>query len=107
MNYSWRGKNKATDVLSFPQWEKFELKKLARARQIPAWELGDVVISLDTAKKQAKEHGVTVERELEILLVHGILHLLGFDHEISPAEQRKMEKLERKLLGESGLIQRS
>lgn len=107
MNYSWRGKNKATDVLSFPQWEKPELKRLAKARSVPSWELGDVVISLDTAKKQAKEHGITVERELEILLVHGILHLLGYDHEISPTEQRKMEALERKLLGESGLIQRS
>jgi probable rRNA maturation factor len=107
MNYSWRGKNKPTDVLSFPQWERHELKKLARARRLPSWELGDVVISLDTAKKQAKEHGIAMERELEILLVHGILHLLGYDHEISPVEQRKMEKLERKLLGDLGLIQRS
>ncbi len=104
MNYSWRGKNKATDVLSFPQLELKELRGLSKVKGLGPWELGDIVISLDTAKRQAKERKIPLEKELEILLVHGILHLLGYDHEISPADQRKMERLERTLLGDRGLI---
>lgn len=104
MNYSWRGKNKPTDVLSFPQWEKNQLRRIGKVKKLTPWELGDIVISLDTAKRQAKDRSIPLEKELEILLVHGILHLLGYDHEISTAEQRKMERLEHKLLGEQGLI---
>ena len=97
LNKKWRGKNKATDVLSFP---------LHSMQAIPdgSWELGDLVISLDRAKAQAKEHGVTLRQELDLLLVHGLLHLIGFDHEISSQEAQRMRLWEQKLLGRAGLI---
>lgn len=104
MNKEWRGKDKATDVLSFPLVGEAELRALGRAKPVLDWELGDLVISWDTAKRQASEHGVTLLQELDLLLVHGLLHLLGFDHEISPKEERRMRRWEKKLLGRDGLI---
>lgn len=81
-----------------------ELRALTRMKPVPEWELGDVVISLDTAKRQANEHEVTLRQELDLLLVHGLLHLIGFDHEISREEERRMRRWEKKLLGGKGLI---
>jgi probable rRNA maturation factor len=104
LNKEWRGKDKATDVLSFPLVGEAELRALAKMKPVPEWELGDVVISLDTAKRQAAEHGVTLPEELDLLLVHGLLHLIGFDHEISPEEEKRMRRWEKKLLGGKGLI---
>jgi probable rRNA maturation factor len=97
LNREWRGKNRATDVLSFAQAEG--------PSAAPAGLLGDVVISLDTARRQAAEHAATVGSELDRLLIHGVLHLLGYDHERSPAEARRMQRRERALarrLGERG-----
>lgn len=91
------GIDAATDVLSFP------------AGDFPGpgpRPLGDIVISLDTAKRAAKELGTTLERELALYLVHGLLHLLGHDHQ-TRADARKMERLERKLLGHAGMLARS
>ncbi len=104
LNRDWRGKNKPTDVLSFPQVDLSELEALSRAAKggikgIPEWWLGDVVISLERARAQAEEHGHELRDELEVLLAHGILHLLGFDHEKSKAEAAKMRKMETHLLG--------
>jgi probable rRNA maturation factor len=103
LNRDWRGKNKATDVLSFPQVSQDDLRQLSRAARtnatLPEWWLGDVVISLERASAQAKEHGYTLREELDLLLAHGLLHLLGFDHERSAAESTKMRRLETKLLG--------
>ena len=102
LNRDWRGKNKATDVLSFPQVSSDELRELGRVAKtgrVPDWWLGDVVISVDRARVQAKEHGYTLREELDLLLAHGILHLLGFDHEKSKPEAVKMRRLETKLLG--------
>ncbi len=82
LNRKYRGKDKATDVLSFPM----------REREL----LGDIVISVDTAKRQAKAYDAPLERELERLLIHGILHLLGHDHE-KASERKKMEAEERRL----------
>lgn len=104
LNKKWRGKDKATDVLSFPLVGEMELRALARMRPVPAWELGDVVISRATALRQAAEHGVTLRQELDLLLVHGLLHLLGFDHELSVEEERRMRRWERKILGRDGLL---
>ena len=104
LNKEWRRKDKATDVLSFPLVGEAELRALAKMKPVPDWELGDIVISLDTAKRQAEEHGVTLRQELDLLLVHGLLHLLGFDHEISPEEERRMRRWEKKLLARDGLI---
>ena len=83
LNRRWRGKNRPTDVLSFPQ----DADGL----------LGDVVISVETARRQAIEQRTTVGREADRLLIHGLLHLLGYDHERSPAEARRMRLRERAL----------
>lgn len=96
LNRTWRKKDKPTDVLSFPAGE------LPRGTPGPR-QLGDVVISLDTAKRQAKEYGRTLEQEMHRYLAHGLLHLLGHDHETT-RDARKMAALEEKLLGESGMV---
>lgn len=91
------GIDAATDVLSFP------------AGDFPGpgpRPLGDIVISLDTARRAAGDFDSTFEDELSLYLAHGLLHLLGFDHQ-TPAEARKMERLERKLLGHAGMLARS
>ena len=88
LNRDYRGKDKPTDVLSFSQREGgFENDPM----------LGDVIISLETARLQAKEHQKTLEDELSLLLVHGILHLLGYDHEVEE-EAEEMEAKEREIL---------
>jgi probable rRNA maturation factor len=78
-NRAWRGKDTTTDVLSFPGEEG---------------HLGDILISVPMARRQAAPAGHPVERELKILLLHGILHCLGYDHE---TDQGEMERLERRL----------
>lgn len=104
LNKEWRGKNKATDVLSFPLQDHASLKKIARQKPLTPWELGDVVISLPTAQAQARARNHSLRQELDLLLVHGILHLLGFDHEISAAGERRMRYWEQKLVGKRGLL---
>jgi probable rRNA maturation factor len=99
LNLQYRGKDKTTDVLSFPQIERFkpfkQLKPLERL--IP---LGDIVISLPQAKRQSKEHGLTLYAEVSWLLIHGLLHLLGYDHETGAYRAGKMRKTEMELLAE-------
>ena len=102
LNRDWRGKNKTTDVLSFPQVSSDDLRDLSRAARggrVPAWWLGDVVISIERARQQAEENGHSLRDELDLLLTHGLLHLLGFDHEKGKAGALKMRKMETKLLG--------
>lgn len=89
LNRDWRGKDRPTDVLSFAQGEGEGAR--------PSGLLGDVVISVDTAQRQADERHATLGREIDRLLVHGLLHLLGYDHEVSPAEARRMQRRERAL----------
>jgi probable rRNA maturation factor len=89
LNREWRGKDRATDVLSFSQIEG----EGPAARRV----LGDVVISLDTAARQAAELGHDLEHEVSRLLVHGVLHLLGYDHERGGAAARRMEAEEKRL----------
>ena len=122
LNHRWRGKDRPTDVLAFPQQDDGEGPAGARgaprraiigertqrppgprrtartAIVLPERLLGDVVISIDTARKQAVERGHSVGAEAERLLVHGVLHLLGYDHERSAAEARRMQRKERALL---------
>lgn len=69
MNSKWRGLDESTDVLSFPQEDPDQVI------------LGDIVVSIETARRQATERGHTLKDEIRILLVHGLLHLLGYDHE--------------------------
>ncbi|NPA13536.1 MAG: rRNA maturation RNase YbeY [Aquificae bacterium] len=86
INKEWRNKDKPTDVLSFPIDEKPPKYKYRI--------LGDVVISLPYAKKQAEEIGYPYKDEVLRLLIHGILHLLGYDHEVCPAEAKRMFDLQ-------------
>jgi probable rRNA maturation factor len=82
LNREYRGKNKTTDVLSFP------------AMQIAGTAIsqaGDVAVSLDMAARQAAEHGHSLQTEVRILLLHGLLHLAGYDHESDSGEMRQRE----------------
>ncbi len=85
LNAAWRGVDGPTDVLSFPQED--------------AQVLGDLVISLDTAARQASERSHGLQDELRILLVHGVLHLLGFDHERDLEAHEVMAARETELMG--------
>ncbi|GAB2284834.1 hypothetical protein Dimus_019287 [Dionaea muscipula] len=90
LNKEWRGEDHATDVLSMSQH--------IPGLKLPILVLGDIVISVETAARQADERGHTLLDEIRILLVHGLLHLLGFDHEISEEAEAEMEKEEELLL---------
>jgi len=87
LNRRYRGRDTPTDVLAFPA-----------DPPLPCPILGDVVISLDTAARQAAERRLSLATEVRTLLVHGVLHLLGYDHERSPAEARRMFARQRILL---------
>lgn len=91
LNRLWRGKDRATDVLSFSQLE-------GEALPTGVVCLGDVVISYDTAARQAAARQLSLMVEVERLLVHGILHLLGHDHEQGGAPARRMQAEEGRLL---------
>jgi probable rRNA maturation factor len=91
LNRDYRKKDSPTDVLSFPMRE-------GEFAGLNPDLLGDVAISLDTAKRQAEERGENLEEEIRFLLVHGILHLLGFDHEGSASKARVMKAKEREIL---------
>ena len=86
LNRDYRGKDKATDVLSFPQFDEGAFP-LDTEDVIP---LGDIVISLERAKEQARELGNTYTREVAFLAIHSTLHLLGYDHERSPEDDEDM-----------------
>jgi len=91
LNKNWRRKNGPTNVLSFSLTEG---EDLAMARNL----LGDIVISVETAAREARNDGIFVHQRLNVLLVHGLLHLLGYDHEKSDAEAEKMFTQEREIL---------
>lgn len=88
LNARYRNKNEPTDVLSFPMDPA-----LPAGKRI----LGDVVISVEQAEKQARKRSKTLDDEIERLLIHGTLHLLGYDHERSEGEAKVMRALERKI----------
>jgi probable rRNA maturation factor len=98
LNRTWRGMDKATDVLSFPAGDD----------PGPARHLGDLVISRETAARQARHEGHSLATELRVLALHGLLHLLGYDHE---RDSGRMARIERRLRRQgglpSGLIERS
>ena len=92
LNRQFRGKNYATDVLSFPTIaEDFE--------QIGQAQLGEVVIAVERAAAQAKESGLTFRNEVQQLILHGLLHLAGYDHETDQGEMDRIELKLRKRLG--------
>ncbi len=93
LNRQYRGKDKTTDVLSFSLLEGKRLRSGMGATKV----LGDVVISLPQAKRQAREAGKTLKSAAAMLLVHGILHLLGYDHG-SRREEKRMFGLQERIL---------
>ena len=96
LNRQFRGKNKPTDVLSFP------------AISVGDEEItGDLAISVETARKQAREQGHALSVEIKILMLHGLLHLAGYDHETDSGQMARRERLLRGRLGlPKGLIER-
>ncbi len=92
LNRRYLGKDRTTDVLSFPLRE-------GNFPRVQHHVLGDIVISLPAAARQARDAGETLRDEIDRLLVHGFLHLLGYDHERGGAETRRMEIRERRLRG--------
>ena len=99
LNRDYRKKDRSTDVLSFSQIEERNgaPPDPRVVRNVEGTLLGDVVISIDTALAQAREYGVAPAERLRTLMIHGFLHLLGYDHERSPSEARKMFAREREL----------
>ena len=99
LNREYRKIDRPTDVLSFALLEAQPPSPVTRADADAPTILGDVIISTETARRQADERGHSFEQELSILLLHGILHLFGYDHETDEEAQR-MEALEQQLLNE-------
>ena len=99
LNAMYRHKDRPTDVLSFPQWDATEhgVLRPKMLGGVPA-VLGDIAISYDTAARQAHSIGHSLDAELQRLLVHGVLHLLGHDHEDNGPQARRMRAAERRLL---------
>lgn len=87
LNRQFRNVDKATDVLSFP------------ADDTDQFNLGDIAISVDTAARQAKENGLTFDEEVAQLILHGLLHLSGYDHETDNGEMYRLELRLRRRLG--------
>jgi probable rRNA maturation factor len=98
LNRRFRGKNKATDVLSFPAEAGFGAEKIA----------GDLAISVPTARRQGTACGHSLATELKVLILHGLLHLAGYDHESDSGRMARRERLLRGRLGlPMGLIERA
>lgn len=83
-NKEYRNKDRATDVLSFPMEDDIIL--------------GDVAISFETAKRQSEEAKINIDREVAFLFIHGLLHLLGYDHETSQEDEEEMFAIQEKIL---------
>jgi probable rRNA maturation factor len=100
LNRDFRKKDKATDVLSFPAAES----EIAGSQKLA----GDLAIALGVAARQAEEHGHSLQTEIKVLLLHGLLHLAGYDHETDTGQMARKESALRKQLDlPTGLIQRS
>jgi len=107
INAEYRQIDKATDVLSFPMIDFSEIAqmddwKLETNPETGNLLLGDIIISLERAKEQALEYGHSYRRELAFLIIHGMLHLLGFDHE-ETSEEQIMFLLQDEILGKLGM----
>jgi len=91
LNQTFRKKNRPTDVLSFAEWEA-PAPISARSR------VGEIFVCWAVAQKQARDAGILARNELDMLVVHGVLHLFGYDHEGGGAEAKKMFSLQAKIL---------
>lgn len=104
INAQWRGQDRPTDVLSFPQWEgDWPAPPAAGSEPTdgPVLPLGDVVVSVETAARQAAERGHDLATELRILVVHGLAHLVGHDHHHA-ADAERMAEVEQACLAALG-----
>ncbi|WP_423140677.1 rRNA maturation RNase YbeY [Parablastomonas sp. CN1-191] len=101
LNREWRAKDKPTNVLSFPMLERAQL--LSLAADGPEEMLGDLALALETCTREAAEKGVPLADHAAHLMVHGLLHLAGYDHETGEADAAAMEGLEIKALARMGL----
>jgi len=109
LNRTFRGCDYPTDVLSFPHDRSLAVaaQKGVRAQAVRN-SLGDIAISVDRAKEQARQFRHTLNDELRILMLHGVLHLMGMDHEVDAGSMARAEKRWRKRFGlEAGLIERA
>lgn len=100
INFKYRNIDKETDVLSFPMFEKEELKSKIKNRDFSYEDvLGDIIISIEKVKEQAKEYEHSFERELSYMIVHGFYHLMGYDH-IEEEDKKLMRPKEDKILND-------
>lgn len=102
LNRLYRDTDQTTDVLAFAARDV----RIPRAVRLTPWSLGDVVIALPTAVRQARRENRSLNDEIAALLVHGILHLCGYDHERNKREARRMHRRERTILRRLGKIPR-
>jgi probable rRNA maturation factor len=98
LNRDYRGVDEPTDVLAFYMLPQNEVEDSFALPPDGVTRLGEVIISYPQAVEQAREQGHSPERELALLIIHGILHLLGYDHE-EPEQESKMREREKELLG--------
>ena len=105
LNFSYRGKNTPTDVLSFAMNDELEENSAPKILEAPEELeilLGDIVISLETAARQAEVYGHGLLREIAFLIIHGMLHLLGYDHERSGIDKMHMKDREERVMASLG-----
>ena len=103
INKQYRNTDKETDVLSFPMFEKKELDEMIKKQKFEHEDvLGDIVISIERVKGQAKEYGHSFERELSYMIVHGFYHLMGYDH-IEEKDKEIMRPKEENILNKLGI----
>lgn len=104
INKKYRKIDKATDVLSFPMFEKDELDEKIKNKDFLYEDvLGDIIISIEKVKEQAEEYGHSFERELSYMLVHGFYHLMGYDH-IEEEDKKMMRPKEEKILNDLKIV---
>lgn len=102
LNKQWRAKDKPTNVLSFPMLARAEVLMAAAAPNAPGM-LGDLILAHGVCQREAAEKGIAVEDHAAHLIIHGLLHLAGYDHETGEADAAEMEALETKALALIGL----
>lgn len=102
LNREYRGVDRPTDVLSFPMYS-FTDDDMPEEGPAPV-VLGDIVISAERAKEQAVEYGHSFQREISFLTVHSVLHLLGYDHEVSEKAENEMFSLQDKIMDKLGIL---
>mgnify|MGYP006066216061 FL=1 len=104
INKTFRNVDSPTDVLSFPQLT-FEEGEIVQVNEKDEIILGDIIISIERAKKQSEEYGHSLEREIAFLTVHSMLHLLGYDH-MQKEEEKEMFFIQEQILQQAGFFRK-